>query len=167
MEALAPFRAPLARPADDLHPLPYMNTAQDRAQGGARHRTRSLAADRGDARVGESAVRLTRSKASEGAYWTPAQGGRAPHLRRLQPAAGRPVRLRHAVGAEPPTRRVRLLELTQGGKQPITLPNGETRSFLADGDTLTLRGFCERSGARRVGFGACSATVLHAPAART
>lgn len=59
-----------------------------------------------------------------------------------------------------------LLELTQGGKQPITLPNGETRSFLADGDTLTMRGFCERDGARRIGFGACSATVLPAPAVR-
>ncbi len=40
-----------------------------------------------------------------------------------------------------------MLQLTQGGKQAITLPNGETRSFLADGDTLTVRGFCERAGA--------------------
>ena len=55
-----------------------------------------------------------------------------------------------------------LLELTQGGKQPIALPNGETRSFLADGDTLILRGFCERAGARRIGFGECAGTVLPA-----
>ena len=57
-----------------------------------------------------------------------------------------------------------LLELTQGGKQPIRLPNGEQRSFLADGDTLILRGHCEREGARRIGFGECAGTVV---AART
>ena len=60
-----------------------------------------------------------------------------------------------------------LLELTQGGKQPIALPNGERRSFLADGDTLSLRGFCERAGARRIGFGVCSGTVLPASAGQT
>jgi fumarylacetoacetase len=55
-----------------------------------------------------------------------------------------------------------LLELSQGGKQPIALPNGETRSFLQDGDTVTLRGFCEREGARRIGFGPCAGTLLPA-----
>jgi fumarylacetoacetase len=40
------------------------------------------------------------------------------------------------------------------------LPSGEQRSFLADGDTLTLRGYCERDGYARIGFGEASATVL-------
>ena len=57
-----------------------------------------------------------------------------------------------------------LLELSQGGKQPITLPNGETRTFLQDGDAVILRGHCERSGARRIGFGDCRGTVLAARA---
>ena len=52
-----------------------------------------------------------------------------------------------------------MLELSAGGKQPITLPGGETRSFLADGDTVILRAFCERAGARRIGFGECRGTV--------
>ena len=39
-----------------------------------------------------------------------------------------------------------LLELTRGGKEPLTLPDGETRSFLHDGDTVVLRGWCERAG---------------------
>jgi fumarylacetoacetase len=56
-----------------------------------------------------------------------------------------------------------LLELSQGGKQPITLSNGEQRTFLLDGDTITLRGHCQRNGFRRIGFGDCSATVLPAP----
>ncbi|RYF63099.1 MAG: fumarylacetoacetase, partial [Comamonadaceae bacterium] len=53
-----------------------------------------------------------------------------------------------------------LLELTLGGKQPITLPNGERRTFLEDGDTLTLRGYCEREGATRIGLGEVSGTVV-------
>ncbi|MFM2253576.1 MAG: hypothetical protein RJB68_1913, partial [Pseudomonadota bacterium] len=53
-----------------------------------------------------------------------------------------------------------LLELTQGGKQPITLPNGEVRTFLQDGDTIILRGACTAAGARRIGFGDCRGTLL-------
>jgi fumarylacetoacetase len=53
-----------------------------------------------------------------------------------------------------------LLELSTGGKNPVQLPNGEQRGFLEDGDTLTLRGFCERAGAVRIGLGEVSGTVL-------
>jgi fumarylacetoacetase len=54
-----------------------------------------------------------------------------------------------------------LLELAWGGKEPITLSGGETRSFLEDGDTVTLRGHA--GGAEyRIGFGACSGRLLPA-----
>ena len=53
-----------------------------------------------------------------------------------------------------------LLELTRGGKEPITLPNGEQRTFLQDGDTLILRGWCEREGAARIGFGEARGMVI-------
>jgi fumarylacetoacetase len=52
-----------------------------------------------------------------------------------------------------------MLELSHGGRQPIALPNGETRTFLLDGDTVTLKAYCEREGARRIGFGECVGTV--------
>jgi fumarylacetoacetase len=55
-----------------------------------------------------------------------------------------------------------LLELSEGGKRPLQLSNGETRSFLEDGDTVILRGYCERPGFRRIGFGECAGTVLPA-----
>jgi fumarylacetoacetase len=55
-----------------------------------------------------------------------------------------------------------LLELTQGGKQPITLPDGTQRTFLQDGDTLSLRAFAERAGAKRIGWGACAGQVMPA-----
>jgi len=55
-----------------------------------------------------------------------------------------------------------LLELTRAGQQPLKLPNGETRTFLEDGDSVILRGHCMREGYRRIGFGECRATVLPA-----
>jgi fumarylacetoacetase len=55
-----------------------------------------------------------------------------------------------------------LRELSQGGKVPLPLRNGEVRCFLEDGDTLTLRGYCEAQGAARIGFGEASATILAA-----
>jgi fumarylacetoacetase len=53
-----------------------------------------------------------------------------------------------------------MLELSGGGKQPIALADGETRTFLADGDTVILRAHCAKPGARRIGFGECAGTVL-------
>ena len=86
--------------------------------------------------------------------------GRAPHGQRLQSSAGRPARLRHAVG--PLARPSRLAARAHAGRQGSrsTLPNGEKRTFLEDGDTLILRGYCEREGAIRIGFGEASGTVL-------
>ena len=55
-----------------------------------------------------------------------------------------------------------LIELTTGGKNPIQLPNGEQRTWLEDGDTVILRGWCQREGAARIGFGECTGTVLPA-----
>jgi fumarylacetoacetase len=51
-----------------------------------------------------------------------------------------------------------LMELS-AGKQPITLPGGETRTFLQDGDTVTLRAFCAHPGAARIGLGEVSGTI--------
>lgn len=62
-----------------------------------------------------------------------------------------------------PTRDERgsLLELSWGGKEPLTLDTGETRTFLQDGDTLTLSGHAAGDG-YRIGFGTCSGTILPA-----
>jgi fumarylacetoacetase len=52
-----------------------------------------------------------------------------------------------------------LLEISRGGKQPLELPGGETRTFLEDGDEVTLRAWCEADGAVRIGFGECVGRV--------
>ncbi|OBY27858.1 fumarylacetoacetase [Leisingera sp. JC1] len=54
-----------------------------------------------------------------------------------------------------------LLELSWGGKEPLTLDTGEERSFIADGDTLTLKGAAKGDG-YTIGFGDCTGTVLPA-----
>ena len=58
-----------------------------------------------------------------------------------------------------------LLEISRGGKQPLTLESGETRSFLEDGDEVTLKAWCEADGAVRIGFGECVGRVVPAPKA--
>ena len=63
-------------------------------------------------------------------------------------------------GAEK-SQRGSLLELSWGGKEPLTLDTGETRSFLEDGDTLTLRGAAKGDGFT-IGFGDCTGTILPA-----
>jgi len=55
-----------------------------------------------------------------------------------------------------------LLELSRGGKQAIALDNGETRTFLQDGDTVILKAYAQAPGVRRIGFGECRGTVLAA-----
>jgi len=56
-----------------------------------------------------------------------------------------------------------LLEHTWRGEKPIHLPTGEERKFLKDGDEVTMRGFCERDGFTRIGFGECRGTITSAP----
>jgi fumarylacetoacetase len=53
-----------------------------------------------------------------------------------------------------------MLELARRGTQPIRLPTGEERKFLEDGDQIIMRGYCEREGQARIGFGECSGTIL-------
>ena len=163
MEALAPFRAPLVRPEGDPAPLPYLNDATNLQQGGLDIQLEVWLQTPAMREAGQGPVRLTRGNAAEAAYWTPAQlvahhtiGGC-----NLQPGD---LLGSGTLSGPKADQAGSMLELTLGGKQPITLPNGETRKFLADGDTLILRGYCEREGARRIGLGECVGTVMAAPA---
>ena len=161
MEALAPFRAKFERPAGDPQPLPYLDSPANR-ESGALDITLEVWLQTAKMRAaGQPAVRLTRGNTAEAAYWTPAQlvAHHAVNGCNLQPGD-----LFGSGTLSGPTQDQSgsLLELTVGGKQPITLPNGEQRSFLEDGDTLVMRGYCERAGAMRIGLGEVSGTVVAA-----
>jgi fumarylacetoacetase len=159
MEALAPFRAPFTRPAGDPQPLPYLDAASNRAAGALDITLEVWLQTARMRAAGEEGVRLTRGNTTHAAYWTAAQliTHHTVNGCNLQPGD-----LLGSGTLSGPTiaEAGSLLELTLGGKQPLTLVNGETRTFLQDGDTLILRGWCERAGAVRIGLGEARGTVL-------
>jgi fumarylacetoacetase len=161
MEALAPFRVPFAHPEGDPQPLPYLDSPANREQGGLDIKLETWLQTGAMRKAGQPPTRLTLGNASEAAYWTAAQ------LVAHHTVNGCNLRPGDLLGSGTlsgpnPDQAGSMLELTVGGKNPITLPNGETRSFFADGDTLSLRAWCERDGARRIGFGECSGTIVTA-----
>ena len=158
MEALAPFRAPFTRPESDPQPLPYLDGQSNRKQGQLDIILEVLIQTAKMRNAGEAPTRLTRGSALEAAYWTAAQLVAHHTVNGCNLQAGDLLGSGTLSG---PTADAAgsLLELTSGGKNPIQLPNGETRTFLQDGDTLILRGWCERDGAVRIGLGEAVGTV--------
>jgi fumarylacetoacetase len=159
LEALAPFRAPFERPAGDPQPLSYLDSPEQRAQGAFSITLEVLLQTAKMREAGASAVRLTRTNTARAAYWTPAQlvAHHTVNGCNLQP--GDLLGSGTLSGPEA-DEAGSLMELTGGGKRPVTLPNGEQRTYLEDGDTLILRGWCEAPGAVRIGMGECSGTVV-------
>jgi len=159
MEALAPFRAKFERPSGDPQPLPYLDGKGNRERGGLDIVLEVWLQTRKMREAGEGPMRLTRGSAAQAAYWTAAQliAHHTVNGCNLQPGdlfgSG-------TLSGESPDQAGSLLELTQGGKQPLALPNGEKRTFLEDGDTLILRGYCEAEGFTRIGLGEASGTIL-------
>ncbi len=161
MEALAPFRmAAFARAKGDPAPLPYLLAESDRQRGGLDLWMEvSLRSER-MRENGITPVILGRSNFRD-IYWTMAQmlTHHASNGCNLRP--GDLLASGTVSGAEK-TARGCLLELTSRGKDPITLPTGEQREFLEDGDEVTLRGSCQRDGFRGIGLGSCHAIILPA-----
>jgi fumarylacetoacetase len=150
MEALEPFRKSL--PAQDPAPLAYLHASENFTydiQLEAHLRTKSM----------DAAHVITRSN-FRNLYWSMAQQ-LAHHTVggcNLQPgdllASG-------TISGPTEDSRGCMLELTWRGAKPLALPNGETRKWLEDGDTLTLTGWAEGDG-YRVGFGEVTGRILPA-----
>ncbi|MFL6600033.1 MAG: fumarylacetoacetase [Steroidobacteraceae bacterium] len=160
LEALAPYRTSWSRPTGDPQPLAYLDSQYLR-QSGAIDMQLEAYIDTARMRAGGTpAYRLSRSNFRH-SYWTVAQmvahhtvNGCNLEAGDLLGSGTQSGPEAHAAGS--------LLELTAGGKQPLTLPSGETRTFLDDGDRVILRGWCERAGYARIGFGEAAGTVLPA-----
>jgi fumarylacetoacetase len=161
MEALAPYRIPFVRGAGEPQPLPYLDSAANR-DSGALDLTLEVWLQTAAMRDANApAIKLMQSKTGEAAYWTLAQ------LVTHHTVNGCNLQPGDLIGSGTlsgplPEQGGSLLELSRGGKQAITLPNGEQRTFLQDGDTIILRGFGERAGAARIGLGEVSATLVSA-----
>jgi len=159
-EALAPFRRPFTRPAGDPAPLPYLDSAFNREAGAMDITLEVWLLTASMRQQGLPAVRLSQSNALD-AYWTPAQ------LIAHHTSNGCNLQTGDLLGTGTlsgplPGQGGSLLELSAGGRQPLALPHGEQRSFLQDGDTVTLRAYCQAPGAVRIGLGSVSGTVLPA-----
>ena len=159
MEALAPFRARSERSEDDPQPLPYLDSMANRERGGIDIVLEVWLQTARMAAAQEGPVRLSNSRAAQAAYWSAAQlvAHHTSNGCNLQPGD---LLGSGTLSGSMPEQAGSLLELSSGGKQPITLPNGETRTFLEDRDRLVMRGWCEREGAVRIGFGEVAGIIL-------
>jgi fumarylacetoacetase len=160
LEALAPFRAPLRRPDNQPAPLPYLSDEDNQRHGALDIVLEVWLQTPAMRAAGHAGDRLSTSNAAD-TFWTPAQ------LLTHHTVNGCNLRSGDLLGTgtlsgPTPEQGGSLLELSAGGKQPLLLSNGEQRSFLEDGDTVILRGFCQRPGWRRIGLGECRGTVLPA-----
>jgi fumarylacetoacetase len=161
MEALAPFRVPaFKRPAGDPEPLAYLASPENEERGGIDIKLEVLLSSEKMREQNVAPVRLSHSNFRD-MYWTVAQmlTHHASNGCNLRP--GDLIASGTVSGPEKENRGC-LLELTWRGKEPITLPTGEVRRFLEDGDEVILRGYCEREGFRRIGFGECRGMILPA-----
>ncbi len=175
MEALAPFRTgAFERDSADPQPLPHLDSERNRTQGGIDMQVEVYLSSKQMRDKGMEPIKLSRG-AFRNLYWTPAQmlAHHASNGCNMQTGD-----LFASGTVSGPTRDSRgsLLELTWDGdpfaeppvkapgsqRTPITLPTGEERKFLADGDEVIMKGFCEREGYRRIGFGECRGTVTAA-----
>jgi fumarylacetoacetase len=162
-EAMAPFRiAQPARPRGDPQPLPYLWDEADQGQGGLAVELEAWLSTAAMRRAGLPSVRLSHGTASS-MYWTAQQivthhasNGCNLNPGDLMGSGTLSAAEREGYGS--------LIELSDGGKASIPLPGGEQRTFLEDGDEVTLKAVARAEGFAPIGFGECRAIIL--PAAR-
>jgi fumarylacetoacetase len=161
MAALEPFRVSAApRPATDPKPLPYLHSVADQQRGNLNVKlevfisTATMRANKLEAFL------LSESNARE-LYWTPAQLIVHHTSNGCNLVVG-DILATGTISGPAEASAGCLLELTRNGAQPILLPTGESRTFLADGDEIILCGSCEAPGHPRIGLGECRAAILPA-----
>jgi len=159
-EALAPYRTSWTRDENDPQPMDYLESKANRDQGAfdiqmdVKIQTQKMRSE------GHNPTRVSTSSFKH-SYWTVAQ--MVTH-HTVNGCNFMPGDMLGSGTQSGPTHEEAgsLLELSRGGKEKITLSNGEQRSFLEDGDNVIMRGWCEKEGYARIGFGSVESTVLPA-----
>ncbi len=152
LDALEPYRAP--GPPQDPPPLPHLATDEPWAYDVELEIGLQTPAMDGPATVSRTNMRYL--------YWSIAQ--QLAHAT-SNGATARPGDLfaSGTISGPSPGSYGSLIELSWNGERPIALPDGSTRTFLEDGDTVVLRAWCDAEGKPRIGFGECRGTVTPAP----
>ena len=159
-QALDPFRKPMPeRPAGDPRPLSYLDDSADRERGALSIQLEVTLTTEKMRSAGLAPHILSRGAADAAMYWSAAQivAHHSCNGCNLQPGdlIGTGTLSTDSDGGLGS-----LLEISRGGQQPIQLLSGESRTFLEDGDEITLKAWCEGDGAARIGFGECVGRVV-------
>jgi fumarylacetoacetase len=157
-EALEPFAREFTRVESDPQPLDYLSDATTLAQGAYDIRLQTWLETQLMREQQLGPVKLMESNFQEAMYWSLFQliTHHASNGCNLNPGD---LLGTGTMSGPQKDQAGSLLELSEGGKTPVPLPNGETRTFLENGDTIILKAFCERDGYPRIGFGQCSGTI--------
>jgi fumarylacetoacetase len=160
MEALAPYRQAWTRPAGEPQPLGYLESKANR-DSGAIDISLEVWLESEKARNDKSdPSRLSRTSFRH-QYWSVAQMVAHHTMGGCQLNAG-DLFGSGTISGPGPGEAGAIIELTRAGQSPVALANGEQRGFLEDGDAVLLRGWCEKPGHARIGFGESRGTVLPA-----
>jgi fumarylacetoacetase len=158
-EALAPFRSPQpVRPQGDPQPLPYLLDSADQQSGALDIELEVLLLTRKMKEQNLPAQRLALSNTLN-MYWTLAQMVTHHSVNGCKLQPGDLFGTGTLSGPEA-GQFGSLLEMTEGGKQTVSLPSGEMRRFLEDGDEVILKARCRREGQVSIGFGECRGVVV-------
>tara|TARA_R110002096_G_scaffold173781_2_gene348236 strand:- start:425614 stop:426999 length:1386 start_codon:yes stop_codon:yes gene_type:complete len=177
MEALAPFRVgAMERDAADPQPLPYMDSDANRTSGGFDITVEVHLSSAKMREQGMDPVHLSTGNMKD-MYWTVAQMVTHHTVNGCNLNPG-DLLGSGTISGQTRDSRGSMLELTWDGdpfanppvsapgtqRTPIVLPTGEERKFLADGDEVIMKAYCEREGYRRIGFGECRGIIESARA---
>ena len=160
LEALAPFRQPFARPADEPQPLAYLDSPANRAGGVLDIRLDVLVESARQRAAAQPATRVSHTSFRH-QYWTFAQMVAQHTMGGCNLQSG-DLLGSGTISGPTPGEEGAMIERTRGGQVPMMLDNNEQRAFLHDGDAVILRGWCEKPGAARIGFGECRGKILPA-----
>ncbi|MCF2910150.1 fumarylacetoacetase [Pseudoalteromonas sp. DL2-H2.2] len=159
-EALAPYRTNWHRDEQDPQPLDYLESAQNR-ESGAFDIQMDVLLETAKMREANAAPSKLSESSFKHSYWTVAQMVTHHTVNGCNFLPGDMLGSGTQSGPEH-EEAGSLLELSRGGKETITLDNGEERKFLEDGDKVIMRGWCEANGFARIGFGSVEGTILPA-----
>lgn len=159
-EALAPFRMAWRRDNADPQPLAYLSSERNSELGAYDVQLEVLLETTKMRDAAQAPQKLTQSSFRH-SYWTVAQMVAHHTVNGCNLIPGDFIGSGTQSGPGP-NEAGSMLELSNGGKQTIELENGETRTFLEDGDSVIMRGFCHKDGAKRIGFGEVRSLVLPA-----